>query len=59
MSKKLNRAEHGENNIKNSYYWEILIKKYGNLHNATKAVKMSRYMVDPTCLEYYGRRVKN
>lgn len=42
-----NANNHKENDIKNSWYWSVLIKKYGDIDYATKVVEESRRRVDP------------
>lgn len=41
-------SSHGETDKKNSWYWNVLYKKYGNWEKCQQEINESRYRVDPT-----------
>ena len=45
--KKLNFEAHSNTDIKNSWYWSVLVKNMGSWAKARKAIDKSRKMVDP------------
>ena len=45
--KKKNFSPHGESDLKESWYWNVLLKNMGTWQRARQAVHESRDRVDP------------
>lgn len=55
--KKKNFATHGETDLKESWYWNVLLKNMGDWQKAKEAIHQSKLNTDPLyILEYLIRQ---